>query len=76
MAAALLYGCHKAPIESGVSRELAQERATHISNVRYELSFHLPEDKEAMLELIRKRRDQLAGRLDERPVRYGEGAVL
>ena len=46
MAAALLYGCHKAPIESGVSRELAQERATHISNVRYELTFHLPEDKE------------------------------
>ncbi|MBQ7072339.1 MAG: ERAP1-like C-terminal domain-containing protein [Bacteroidales bacterium] len=45
MAAALLYGCHKAPIESGVSRELAQERATHISNVRYELTFHLPEDK-------------------------------
>ena len=37
---------------------------------------NLPEDKAAMLALIRKRREELANRLDERPVRYGEGAVL
>jgi hypothetical protein len=37
---------------------------------------NLPEDKEAMLEMVRRRREQLANRLDERPVRYGEGAVL
>ena len=47
----------------------------HPSNI-VRMHGNLPEDKEAMLELIRKRRDQLAGRLDERPVRYGEGAVL
>ena len=37
---------------------------------------YLPEDKAAMLELVRKRREELANRLDERPVRYGVGAVL
>lgn len=36
----------------------------------------LPEDKAAMLALVRKRREELANRLEERPVRYGEGAVL
>ena len=47
----------------------------HPSNI-VRMHGNLPEDKEAMLELIRKRREQLANRLDERPVRYGEGAVL
>ncbi|MBP5795604.1 MAG: hypothetical protein J6W07_02035 [Bacteroidales bacterium] len=45
LAAALLAGCNNAPLESGVSRSLALERAAHIGNVRYELTFHLPEDK-------------------------------
>ena len=45
LCAALLSGCRKAPLEHGVSRQLALERAAHISNVRYELSFCLPEDK-------------------------------
>ena len=47
----------------------------HPSNI---VTMHgsLPEDKAAMLALIRKRREELANRLDERPVRYGEGAVL
>ena len=47
----------------------------HPSNI-VRMHGNLPEDKEAMLELVRKTRDQLAGRLNERPVRYGEGAVL
>lgn len=47
----------------------------HPSNI-VRMHGNLPEDKQAMLELIRKRRNELASRLDERPVRYGEGAVL
>ena len=47
----------------------------HPSNI-VTMHGNLPEDKEAMLALIRKRREKLANRLDERPVRYGEGAVL
>ena len=47
----------------------------HPSNIVV-MQGNLPEDKEAMLEMIRRRREQLANRLDERPVRYGEGAVL
>ena len=47
----------------------------HPSNI-VRMHGNLPEDKAAMLELVRKRREQLAGRLDERPARYGEGAVL
>lgn len=47
----------------------------HPSNI-VRMHGNLPEDKEVMLELIRKRRDQLAGRLNDKPVRYGEGAVL
>ena len=47
----------------------------HPSNI-VTMHGNLPEDKAAMLELIRKRREELANRLDERPVRYGEGAVL
>ena len=47
----------------------------HPSNI-VRMDGNLPEDQEAMLELVRKRRAQLAGRLDERPVRYGEGAIF
>ena len=47
----------------------------HPSNI-VTMHGNLPEDKAAMLELVRKRREELANRLDEKPVRYGEGAVL
>ena len=47
----------------------------HPSNI-VTMHGYLPEDKAAMLELVRKRREELANRLDERPVRYGVGAVL
>ena len=47
----------------------------HPSNI-VTMHGNIPEDKAAMLALIRKRREELANRLDERPVRYGEGAVL
>ena len=47
----------------------------HPSNI-VTMHGNLPEDKAAMLELVRKRREELANRLDERPVRYGVGAVL
>ena len=47
----------------------------HPSNI-VTMHGNIPEDKAAMLELVRKRREELANRLDERPVRYGEGAVL
>ena len=47
----------------------------HPSNI-VTMHGNLPEDMAAMLELVRKRREELASRLDERPVRYGEGAVL
>ena len=47
----------------------------HPSNI-VRMHGNLPEDKAAMLALVRKRREELANRLDERPVRYGEGAVI
>ena len=47
----------------------------HPSNI-VRMHGSLPGDKAAMLELIRERRAQLGGRLDGRPARYGEGAVL
>ena len=47
----------------------------HPSNI-VTMHGNIPEDKAAMLALIRKRREELANRLDERPVRYGEGAVI
>ena len=47
----------------------------HPSNI-VRMHGNLPEDKAAMLELVRARRVQLGDRLDDRPVRYGEGAVL
>lgn len=45
LVATLLAGCGKTAVEPGVSRSLALERAAHIGNVRYALSFRLPEDK-------------------------------
>lgn len=36
----------------------------------------LSRDKEAMLEEVRRTRHGLKSRLNERPVRYGEGAIL
>ena len=47
----------------------------HPSNI-VRMHGSLPGDKAAMLELIRKKREQLGDRLHERPVRYGEGGVL
>lgn len=47
----------------------------HPSNI-VTMHGNIPEDKAAMLELVRKRREELDSRLDERPVRYGEGAVI
>ena len=47
----------------------------HPSNI-VTMHGNLPEDKAAMLAQVRERREELADRLDERPVRYGEGAVL
>ena len=49
-AAALLAGCGRVPVESGVSRELAEERASTIDSIRYDLAFRIPEDKDAPLE--------------------------
>lgn len=46
----------------------------HPSNV-VRMQGWLPRDKEAMLEEVRKTRTRLAGRLNDRPVRYGEGAI-
>ena len=47
----------------------------HPSNI-VRMHGSLPGDKAAMLELIRERRAHRGGRLDGRPARYGEGAVL
>ena len=47
----------------------------HPSNI-VTMHGNLPEDKAVMLDLIRKRREELANRLDEKPARYGEGAIL
>ena len=50
LAAALLTGCGRIAVESGVSRELARERTADIRDVRYDLAFRIPEDKTAPLE--------------------------
>ena len=50
LAAGLLAGCAQIPVEPGVSRELALERASRIGDIRYELAFRIPEDKTAPLE--------------------------
>ena len=44
----LFIGCQSRSsiIESGVSWELAQQRKASISDVRYELSFDIPKDKD------------------------------
>ena len=47
----------------------------HPSNV-VQMAGMLPCDKEAMLEEVRKTRKLMASRLGDRPVRYGEGAIL
>ena len=47
----------------------------HPSNV-VRMQGWLPRDKEAMLEEVRTTRQRIRSRLDERPVRYGEGAIL
>ena len=47
----------------------------HPSNV-VRMQGWLPRDKEAMLYEVRQTRTRLARRLDERPVRYGEGAIF
>ncbi len=47
----------------------------HPSNI-VRMHGNLPEDKETMLKMLRKKRYELRGRLNERPVRYGEGAVV
>lgn len=49
-AALLLAGCSGSPVEEGVSRSLAQERAEHIRDVRYHLSFRIPEEKTEPIE--------------------------
>ena len=49
-AAALLAGCGRVPVESGVSRKLAVERASTIDSIHYDLAFRIPEDKDAPLE--------------------------
>ena len=45
LACAILAGCGRTAVEPGVSLALARDRAAHISNVRYGLTFRLPEDK-------------------------------
>ena len=45
LAAGLLAACGQVPVEPGVSRELAQDRAARIDSVRYALTFTVPEDK-------------------------------
>ena len=46
----LLAACAREPVESGVSRSLARERAAHLSDIRYALSFRIPEAKTEPLE--------------------------
>jgi len=46
----LLAACGRTAVEDGVSRELARERAAHVSGIRYELSFRIPEEKTLPLE--------------------------
>ena len=50
LAAGLLAGCGQVPVEPGVSLELAKERASRVSHIRYELAFRIPEDKSVPLE--------------------------
>lgn len=43
LALTLAAGCGKTVVESGISRTLALERSAHISDIRYDLVFHIPE---------------------------------
>jgi aminopeptidase N len=49
LCASLTLTAHAAAQEPGVSATLARERASRVSNVRYELSFSIPEDKTAAI---------------------------
>ena len=61
--AVLLFGaCSREPVESGVSRTLAAERAAHVSAVRYALKFRIPEAKDEPLEGL----ENLTFRLDRK----------
>ena len=73
LAAGLLAGCGQTPVEPGVSWELAQERSACINNIRYELAFRIPEDKDTPLEGAETLTFTLQGR---RPVQldFREGA--
>ena len=42
----VLAACSGAPVESGVSHNLARERAARISDLRYDLSFSIPASPE------------------------------
>ena len=52
----LVSGCNRAPeknprfYDAGVSRELAGHRKAQIKNLKYELSFNIPRQKEAAIE--------------------------
>ena len=50
LALAIAAGCGKTAVEPGVSRTLALERAKHIGNLAYDLSFRIPEDKSEPVE--------------------------
>ena len=81
--------CHNAELIDGSAPAVMEEEellalleltdcylfGLHPSNI-VTMHGNLPGDKAAMLELIRKKREQLGERLHERPVRYGEGGVL
>ena len=63
-AALLLAACSGSPVEEGVSRSLAQERAAHIRDVRYHLMFRIPEAKTEPVEGTETLTFTLDGRRD------------
>ena len=63
-AALLLAACSGSPIEEGVSRSLAKERAAHIRDVRYHLMFRIPEAKAEPVEGTETLTFTLDGRRD------------
>ena len=70
LAAALLAGCGRMPVEPGVSRDLALDRAARIDSVRYLLTFSVPEDKtepvQGMLSMTFNLKDRNPVQLDFR----------
>ena len=46
----LIAGCSGSPLEEGVSRSLALERAAHVRDIHYHLAFRIPEEKTAPVE--------------------------